>query len=236
MQPHRRQPTRLPHPWDFPGKNARVGCHFLLQCMKMKTESEVAQSCPTLCNPMDCSPLGSSVPEIFQARVLEWVAIPFSRGSSRPRDQTWVFCTAGRFFTVWATGEAILMHTTSHFNPLFLPHRGTAPTVPYLAPFPLKAYPADCPVPAHKTYFGLGGFWQVERWSKVFLTEDTGWGQRSREVTLVLFSDLQTMRMQSLPGNLKEAVLGPIKDNSAAQSGERADSGSKPHWRQWAVL
>ena len=60
MQPHRRQPTRLPHPWDSPGKNTGVGCHFLLQCMKVKSESEVAQSCPTLCDPMDCSPPGSS--------------------------------------------------------------------------------------------------------------------------------------------------------------------------------
>ena len=75
---HRQQPTRLPRPWDSPGKNIGVGCHFLLQCMKVKSESEVAQSCPTLSNPMDCSPLGSSVHGIFQARVLEWGAIAFS--------------------------------------------------------------------------------------------------------------------------------------------------------------
>ena len=59
MQPHRRQPTRFPHPWDSPGKNTGVGCHFLLQCMRVKSESEVSQSCPTLSNPMDCSPPGS---------------------------------------------------------------------------------------------------------------------------------------------------------------------------------
>ena len=76
MRPHRRQPTRLPHPWDSPGKNTGVGCHFLLQCMKVKSESEVAQSC--LSYPMDCSPPGSSVHGIFQARVLEWGAIAFS--------------------------------------------------------------------------------------------------------------------------------------------------------------
>ena len=70
--------TRLSHPWDSPGKNSRVGCHFLLQCMKMKSESEVAQSCPTLSDPMNCSLPGSSVHGIFQARVLEWVAIAFS--------------------------------------------------------------------------------------------------------------------------------------------------------------
>ena len=74
MRPHRRQPTRLPCPWDSPGKNTGVGCHFLLQCLKVKRESEVAQSCPTLCDPMDCSPSGSSVHGIFQARVLEWGA------------------------------------------------------------------------------------------------------------------------------------------------------------------
>ena len=68
-----------PHPWDSPGKNTGVGCHFLLQYMKVKSESEVAQSCLTLRNPMDCSLPGSSVHEIFQARVLEWGATAFSR-------------------------------------------------------------------------------------------------------------------------------------------------------------
>ena len=65
-------------PWDSPGKNTGVGCHFLLQCMKVKSENEAAQSCPTLCDPMDCSLPGSSVHGIFQARVLEWGAIAFS--------------------------------------------------------------------------------------------------------------------------------------------------------------
>ena len=78
VRSHRRQPTRLPHPWDSPGKNTGVGCHFLLQSMKVKRESEVAQSCPTLRDPMDCSPQGSPVHGIFQARVLEWGAIAFS--------------------------------------------------------------------------------------------------------------------------------------------------------------
>ena len=78
VRPHRRQPTRLPRPWDSPGKNTGVGCHFLLQCMEVKNESEVTQSCPTLRDPMDCSLLGSSVHGIFQARVLEWGATAFS--------------------------------------------------------------------------------------------------------------------------------------------------------------
>ena len=80
VRPHRRQPTRLPRPWDSPGKNSGVGCHFLLQCMTVKSESEVAQSYPTLSDPMDCSLPGSSVHGIFQARVLEWGAIAFSDG------------------------------------------------------------------------------------------------------------------------------------------------------------
>ena len=78
VRPHRRKPTRLTCPWDSPGKNSGVGCHFLLQCMKVKSESEIAQSCLTLSDPMDCSLPGSSVYGIFQARVLEWGAIAFS--------------------------------------------------------------------------------------------------------------------------------------------------------------
>ena len=81
--PHGRQPTKLPHPWDSPGKNTGVGCHFLLQCMKVKSEGEVAQSCLTLTDPMDCSLPGSSIHGIFQARVLEWGAIAFSTHTSK---------------------------------------------------------------------------------------------------------------------------------------------------------
>ena len=101
VRPHRWQPTKLPRPWDSPSKNTGVGCHFLLQCMKVKSENEVAQSCPTLRDPIDCSPSGSSVHGIFQARVLEWgarhnlylsgivsISVQFSRSvmsdSSRP--------------------------------------------------------------------------------------------------------------------------------------------------------
>ena len=78
LRPHRRQPIRLLCPLDSLGKNTGVGCHFLLQCMKVKSESEVTQSCPTLSDPMDCSLPGSSIHGIFQARVLEWGAIAFS--------------------------------------------------------------------------------------------------------------------------------------------------------------
>ena len=83
VRPHRRQPTRLPDPWDSPGKNTGVGCHFLLQCVKVKSESDVAQSCQTLGDPMDCSLPGSSIHAVFQARVQEWVAIAFSKGNLR---------------------------------------------------------------------------------------------------------------------------------------------------------
>ena len=95
VRPHRWQPTRLPRPWDSSGKNTGVGCHFLLQCMKVKSESEVAQSCLTLSSPMDCSPPGSSVYGIFQARILDGLAVSFSRGSSRPSDRTLVSCATG---------------------------------------------------------------------------------------------------------------------------------------------
>ena len=78
VQTHRQQPTRLPHPWDSPGKNTGVGGHFLFQFVKVKSQGEVAQSCPTLSDPMDCSLPGSSIHGIFQARLLEWGAIAFS--------------------------------------------------------------------------------------------------------------------------------------------------------------
>ena len=77
VRPHRWQPTRLPRPWDSPGKNTGVGCHCLLQCMKVKSEREVAQLSLTLSDPMDCSLSGFSIHGIFQARVLEWGAIAF---------------------------------------------------------------------------------------------------------------------------------------------------------------
>ena len=79
LRPHGLQSASFLHSWDSPGKNTGLGCHFLLQCMKVKSESEVAQSCPNPRDPMECSLPGSSVHGIFQARVLEWVAIAFSQ-------------------------------------------------------------------------------------------------------------------------------------------------------------
>ena len=98
MQPHRQQPIRLHRPWDSPGKNTGVGYHFLLQRMKVKSESEVAQSCPTLCNPMDGSLPGSSVHGIVQGRVLEWGAnenvVIESRSNNYPQSESGDFCYA----------------------------------------------------------------------------------------------------------------------------------------------
>ena len=87
--PHRWQPTRLPYPWDSPDKNTGVGCHFLLQCMKVKSKSEITQSCPTLQDPVDYSLSGSSARRIFQARVLEWGAIAFSRATVYGITKSW---------------------------------------------------------------------------------------------------------------------------------------------------
>ena len=106
VRPHRWQPTRLPRPWDSPGKNTAVACHFLLQCMKVKSESEVAQSCPTLSDPMDCSPPGSSIHGIFQARVVEWGAIAFSVGIPIVGDK---FCP----LSVSLLGFSISSHASS---------------------------------------------------------------------------------------------------------------------------
>ena len=107
-------PPRLPRPWDSPGKNTGVGCHFLLQCMQVKSESGVAQSCPTLSDPMDCSLPGSSIHGIFQARVLEWGAITFSKKQessrkisssallSTPKPLTvWITTNCGKFLKRW---------------------------------------------------------------------------------------------------------------------------------------
>ena len=101
VRPHRWQPTGLPRPWDSPGKNTGVCCHFLLQCIKVKSESEVAQSCLALCDPMDCSLPGSSVHGIFQARVLEWVAIAFSVITPRHNqlDHIFLFSISSQHFS-----------------------------------------------------------------------------------------------------------------------------------------
>ena len=135
VRPHTWQPTRRPRPWDSPGKNTGVGCHFLLQCMKVKVKVKSLSHvrflvtrwtaayqappskgfsrqeywsglCLILWDPMDCSPPASSAHRIFQARILEWVAISFSRGSSWPRDQTHITC-------LFCIDRRILYHCTT---------------------------------------------------------------------------------------------------------------------------
>ena len=101
VRPHRRQPTRLPRPWDSPGKNTGVGCHFLLQCRKVKSESEVTQSYPTPSDPMDCNLPGSSVHGIFQAKVLEWGAIAYSQN---------VLSRVQLFETPWSVTRQALLY------------------------------------------------------------------------------------------------------------------------------
>ena len=122
VQPHRRQPTRLPHPWDSPGKKTGVGCHFLLQCMKVKSESEVAQSCLTLSDPMDCSLPGSSVHEIFQARVLEWGAIAYSLGTCKRELLVWVSIPSKFLSSVQfshsVVSDSLRPHESQHARPL----------------------------------------------------------------------------------------------------------------------
>ena len=112
VRPDRRQSTRLPRPWDSPGKNTGVGCHFLLQWVKVKSESEVAQSCPTLSDPMDCSLPGSSVHGILQAGVLEWGAIVQTRNCRRLHPDV---CVLGSRFKQWSLGVSISPAHTRFF-------------------------------------------------------------------------------------------------------------------------
>jgi len=104
--PRDSSPPGSPRHWDSPGRNTGVGCHFLLQCTKVKSESEVAQSCPTLSDPMDCCLPGSSVHGIFQARVLEWSAIAFSLADKKTK----IFIRQRKFYyhltfqsNIWTT-------------------------------------------------------------------------------------------------------------------------------------
>ena len=101
VRPHGRQPTRLLHPWDSPGKNTGVGCYFLLQCVKVESEIEVTQSCMTLSDPMDRSLPGSPVHGIFRVTVLEWGAIAFSQDKmSGLKQRFFFFFFSSQFWTI----------------------------------------------------------------------------------------------------------------------------------------
>ena len=117
-------------PFLLPGMTFPSSPH---PCSKRKW-SEVSQSCPTLCDPVDCSLPGSSVHGIFQARVLEWIAISFSRGSSQPRDRTQVSCIAGRRFTIWATREEDIPSDSSPEASPLGSHLDSPTWAPLLAP------------------------------------------------------------------------------------------------------
>ena len=127
VQPHGRQPTRLPRPWDSPGKNTGVGCHCLLQCMKVKSESEVAQSYLTLSDPMDCCLRGSSIHGTFQARVLEWGAIAFSgRSIILTGISIFLFIWVPTLKSHFKTQSWFLKYTTYFVLVLFLQRSGKA--------------------------------------------------------------------------------------------------------------
>ena len=113
------QPTRLSRSWDSPAKNTGVGCHFLSQCMKVKSESEVAQSCLTLSDPMDCSASGSFVHGIFQARVLEWGAIAFSKNTWPSPKYGCAACTSSGHITELNTQRS--WRRQCHPTPVLLP-------------------------------------------------------------------------------------------------------------------
>ena len=121
MWPHGLQPARLPRPWDSPGKNTGVGCHFLLQCMKVKSESEVPQSCPILSDPVDCSPPGSSVHGILQARILEWVAMPCSNLNNWPSLHSLI--SFPHYSSSWSCFMYFLWSTSIHLIIIFMKAR-----------------------------------------------------------------------------------------------------------------
>ena len=141
VRPQRWQPTRLPRPWDSPGKNTGAGCHFLLQCMKVKSESEVAQSYPTLSDPMDCSPPGSSVHGIFQARVLEWGAIAFSINFNK---QMQIYGTINRCFCSFLSQWFSSVQLLSCVQLFAIPWTGAC-QLPCPSPAP-EVYSNSCPL------------------------------------------------------------------------------------------
>ena len=114
VRPHGRQPTRLPHPWDSPGKNTGVGCHFLLQCMKAKSENEVAQSCPTLSDPVDCSLPGS--PSMEFSRQEYWSGVPLAH--------PYFHCQQNNHIPYWAYSVILGLQWRWHGSKPYLTHSG----------------------------------------------------------------------------------------------------------------
>ena len=163
VRPHRRQPTRLPSPWDSPGKNIGVCCHFLLQCMKVKSEREVAQSCLTLSDPMDYSLPGSSIHGIFQARVLEWGAIAFSEVLLRQFQifkgiivwfffLLWNIQQVSSRYAFWMKRETDCWPSTNSSFPVSL-------SLPSLIQEPLENLPASLAAPSVCLLYIHSGLW-----------------------------------------------------------------------------
>ena len=169
VRPHRRQPTRLPCPWDSPGKNTGVGCHFLLQCMKVESESEVAQSCLTPSDPMDCSPPGPSIHGIFQARVLEWSAIAFSAKLLQlcPILCDTMNCSLSAF-SIHGILQARILEWVAMPSPGDLPNPGIEPRSPALQADSLPLEPQGKP---KNTGVGSLSFLQG-----IFPTQESNWG------------------------------------------------------------
>ena len=165
MWPHRPQPTGLFCPWDSPGKNTGVGYHFLFQCMKVKSESELSQSCLTLSDPMVWSLPGSSVHGIFQARVLEWGA-------------KWRSLSHVRFFvTPWSIQSMEFSRPRPEYwsgypfpSPRDLPNPGIEPRSPTLQADPLPAEPQGKPIYIFHTLPNAGN---DEQWRKRLEKYDT---------------------------------------------------------------
>ena len=146
VRPHRWKPTKLPRPWDSPGKDTGVGCHFLLQCMKVKSKSEVTQPCPTLSNPMDCGLPGSSVHGIFQARVLEWVTIAFSKWTE--------LCTTNEAAEIhlWVFGIAVLKEIVCWASTQYLVRRRCNRSsfyIPWICPIFIPYYVTNITIFLH---------------------------------------------------------------------------------------
>ena len=227
VQPHRRQPTRLHHPWDSPGKNTGVGCHFLLQCMQVKSESEVSQSCPTPSNPMDCSLPGSSVHGIFQARVLEWGAIAFSLENAQSSlvqslNPVWLFATP------WITAHQASLSITNSCRSQTHVHQvsdAIQPSHPLSSPSP----PAPNPPPASGSF----------PMSQLF-----AWGGQSTGVSasaLVLPMNTQDWSPLGWTGwiSLQSKGLSRVFSNTTVQKhqffGAQLPSQSNSHIHTWSL-
>ena len=157
--PHRWQPIRFYRPWDSPGKNTGVGCHFLLQCMEVKREREVAQSCLALSDPMDCSPPGSSIHGIFQARVLEWGAIAFSNLVTlgvQIRRLNPQYCVTLHVNAALCNRKTCMLNHFSHV-PLFATPCTTAHQAPLSMGFSRQEYWSEllCPPPGELPKLGI---------------------------------------------------------------------------------